>query len=196
MSNSFRAPDYLNAKETFIKWQGTKAESVDEYIIRQRKAELNSLVKKVIRQELTPYDRMIVELKWYKNMSPAEIAVKLGIDRSTVTRHLEKINNTIYEKLKYAMEYRYGNSFSKEVMFTIKNGDAYTCTVNPDEISGRVQNLRTNQCLSLGDVSELTGIAPGRLSEIEKQGNRMTMTELKKLSTFYRCSSDYILFGQ
>ena len=196
MSNSFRAPDYLNAKETFIKWQGSKAESVDDYVIRQRKAELNRLVQKVIRDELTPYDRLIVDLKWYKNLTVAEIAIKLGIDRSTVSRHLEKINNVIYEKLKYAVEYRYGNSFSKDVRFTIKNGEAYTCTVNPNEISGRVQGLRTDQCLSLGEVSELTGIDTERLSEIEHQGNRMTITELKKLSTFYRCSSDYILFGQ
>ena len=196
MSNSFRAPDYLNAKETFIKWQGNKQESVDEYVLRQRKAELNKLVQKVIRDELSTYDKMIVELKWYKNLSVAEIAVRLGVDRSTISRHLEKINETIYEKLKYAVEYRYGSSYTQDVKFTIKNGDAYNCTVNPNEISGRVQGLRTDQCLSLGEVSEFTGIDTERLSEIEHQGNRMTMTELKKLSTFYRCSSDYILFGQ
>lgn len=196
MGNSFKSPDYLNAKESFSKWQGSVNESVDDYILRKRKAELNQLVREVIRNELSDYDKIIVDLRWYKNLTTSEIAKKLGVDRSTVSRHLEKINDTIYEKLKYAIEYRYGKAFSKEVKFTIKSGDAYTCTVKPEDISHRVKSLRTDQCLTLGEVSELTGIDNKRLFELENQGNKMTMTELKKLSTFYRCSSDYILFGQ
>lgn len=196
MGNSFTSADYINAKESFLRWQGNISESVDSYILRQRKAELNELVRKVIENELSDYDRVIVKMRWYQNYTVTEIAEKLGVDRSTVNRHLEKINNTIYDKLKYAIEYRYGKSYTQKAKLIIKNNDAYSSTVKSHEVSDRIRKLRNNQCLSVGDVETLTGIDNARLSEIEKHGNRMTMTELKKLCTFYRCSSDYILFGQ
>lgn len=196
MSNSFTASDYINAKESFVRWQGNISESLDSYILRQRKAELNELVRKVIENELSDYDRAIVTMRWYENYTASEIADKLGVDRSTVNRHLEKSNNIIYDKLKYAIEYRYGKSYSKEAKLIIKNTDAYGCTVKSKDISDRIKSLRRSQCLSLGDLEELTGIDTNRLTEIEEQGSKMTMTELKKFCTFYRCSSDYILFGQ
>lgn len=195
MKNSFTVTDYLDAKESFIRWQGKVNESVDEYLLRQRKAELNELVKEVIKNELSDHQKTIVNLRWYQNLTPSEIAQRLGLDRSTVSRQLDKINTIIYEKLKYAIEYRYGKSYSNKAKLIIKNGDAYTCTVKSSEISARVKGLRTEQCLSLSEVSELTGITSPRLCEIEKSGNKMTMPELKKLSVFYRCTSDYILFG-
>ena len=196
MGNSFNSSDYITAREAFIRWQGSIDETVDEYVLRKRKKELRQLVQKVIENELSDYDKIIVNMRWYKNMTSSEIAERLGIDRSTVTRHLDKINNTVYEKLKYAIEYRYGKNFSKQSELIIKSGDAYECTVKPEDISGRLKKLRMSQCLSVGEVSALTGIDEARLTEIEKKGTGMTMTELKKLSTFFLCSSDYILFGK
>ncbi|MBQ4267444.1 MAG: sigma-70 family RNA polymerase sigma factor [Clostridia bacterium] len=196
MNNSSTSSDYINAKESFIKWQGNINESVEGYMLRQRKAELRELVKRVIKNELSTYDQLIVRLRWYENYSTGEIAEKLGVDRSTVARHIEKINSIIYDKLKYAIEYRYGKDYSKAAEMIIKSSDAYACTVDAKEISDRLVNLRSRQCLSTGEVSSLTAIEEKRLRELEKQGNKMSVTELKKLCTFYRCSSDYLLFGK
>lgn len=196
MGNSFSNTDYINAREAFIKWQGNIDETVDSYMLRQRKRELQQLVRKVIENELSDCDKTIVSMKWYRNMTTSEISEKLGIDRSTVSRHLEKINNTVYEKLKYAIEYRYGKNFSKQSELIIKSGDAYCCSLNADEISERLKNLRTLNCLSISEVSELTGIKEKRLSELEKEGSSMNMTELKKLTVLFRCSSDYLIFGK
>ena len=196
MGNSFSSADFINAREAFIRWQGSIDDTVEGYVLRSRKNELRQLVKRVIENELSDYDKAIVNMRWYQNMTPTEIAEKLGVDRSTVARHLDKINNTVYEKLKYAMEYRYGKSFSKQSEMIIKSGDAYTCTVSSDDISERLKKLRTHNCLSEKEVASLTGIEEKRLSEIEEAGSSMTMTELKKLTTFYRCSSDYLLFGK
>ena len=90
MKNSFTSSDYINAKESFIRWKGNINESVDSYVLRQRKAELRELVKRVVKNELSDYDRLIVTLRWYENYSVVEIARKLGVDRSTVNRHLKK----------------------------------------------------------------------------------------------------------
>lgn len=105
MGNSFSSADFINAREAFIRWQGSIDDTVEGYVLRSRKNELRQLVKKVIENELSDYDKAIVNMRWYQNMTPTEIAEKLSVDRSTVARHLEKINNTVYEKLKYAMEY-------------------------------------------------------------------------------------------
>lgn len=196
MNNSFTSSDYINAKESFINWHGKINESVESYILRQRKAELRELVKKVVKNELSDYDRLIVNLRWYENLSVTEIAEKLGVDRSTVNRHLDKINNVIYDKLKYAIEYRYGRSYCDAAKLIIKSSDAYDCTVKSNEVSARLMSLRSNQCLSLNEVASLTGIDEERLRILEEQGRKMTMTELKKLCIFYRCSSDYLLFGK
>ena len=99
MNNSFTSSDYINAKETFINWQGKICESVESYVLRQRKAELRELVKKVVKNELSDYDQMIVQLRWYENYSVIEIAEKLGVDRTTVNRHLEKINGLVMKRL-------------------------------------------------------------------------------------------------
>ena len=80
MNNSFTSSDYINAKESFINWQGKISESVDSYILRQRKAELRELVKRVVKNELSDYDRIIVNLRWYENYTTAEIAEKLGAE--------------------------------------------------------------------------------------------------------------------
>ena len=196
MKNSFTSSDYINAKESFIRWKGNINESVDSYVLRQRKAELRELVKRVVKNELSDYDRLIVTLRWYENYSVVEIARKPGVDRSTVNRHLEKINTIIYDKLKYAIEYRYGRGYSDASEIIIKSDEAFSCVVKSNEVSDRLLYLREKQFFSLEDVSSMTGIGKERLSELEEYGSKMTMTELKKLCTFYRCSSDYLLFGK
>lgn len=195
MGNSFSSQDYINAKEAFAHWQGSIDETVDEFILRQRKKELRQLVRKVIQNELSDFDKTIAHMRWYRNLTQPEIAEALGIDRTTVSRHLEKINETVYEKLKYAIEYRYGESVCKQSRLIIKNTDALSCRIKSEDISGRIIKLREEQCFSTGEVSRLTGIAEERLEEIENQGKSLTMAELKRLCTFYRCSSDHILFG-
>ncbi len=195
MNNSFAKDDYISAREAFIQCQGKIDDNVGSYLLRQRKAEFTELVRLVIKNELSELDQKIVKLKWYENYSNKEIAANLGLDISTVSRHIEKINSTVYEKLKYAIGYRYGKSFCNMSKTIIKSGEVYSCTIEPESISERVRLLRLKQSLSDFEVEKLTGIKRARLSEIEKSAGSMTMPELKKLCMFYRCTSDYILFG-
>ncbi len=65
-----------------------------------------------------------------------------------------------------------------------------------ESIGERLNRLRKEQYLSKDEVSALTGIDSKRLTEIEKSGKEITMTELKKLASFFKVSSDYIVFGK
>lgn len=193
--NSFSNEEYLLAREAFSNWQSKTYENVEDYILRQRKQELNELVNKVIKNELSSTERLMVELHWFQNMSKREIARKLGVEPSTVSRRLNKISDTIYEKLKYALEYRYGNSFSQKAKLIIKNKDALFSYAEPEILSQRIKKLRLSQSLSLEEVSEMTGISSARLKEFESSGKEMTVTEAKKLALFFRTTTDYIIFG-
>lgn len=195
--NSFTQYDILRAKEAFSLWQAEENSSVDEYLLRERREELQRLVKKVIKNELDERDRLLVLLHWYKGKTKDEIAVLIGQDRSTVYRRFEKINDVIYEKLKYAIEYRFGNDFSQKAYLLIKKDVSANCKANAlESIGERLVRLRQEQYLSKDEVAALTGISKARLSEIEKSGKEITMIELKKLSSFFRVTSDYIVFGK
>lgn len=193
--NSFSNEEYLLAQEAFSNWQTKTYEKVEDYILRQRKSELNELVNKVIKNELSSTERLLVELHWYQHLSKSEIAKRLAIDPSTVTRKLNKISDIIYEKLKYALEYRYGGGFTEKARLIIKNKDALFSYQEPEILSERVRRLRQEQILTEKEVSELTGISESRLKEIENAGREMTVTEAKKLAIFYKTSADYIIFG-
>lgn len=197
VENSFTQIDRLKAQEAFLLWQAEENGEVDEYILRERRRELHRLVKKVIKNELDEKDRLIVSLHWYKGYSKDEIAKIVGANRSTVFRRFEKINEIIYEKLKYALEYRYGDDFSQKAMLLVKKDISSKYGMRSlESIGERLNRLREEQYLSKDEVAALTGIDSKRLAEIEKSGKEITMAELKKLASFFKVSSDYIVFGK
>ncbi|MBQ8504133.1 MAG: hypothetical protein IJ491_07640 [Clostridia bacterium] len=193
--NSFTEHDYFLAKEALNTWHNKTDETVDGLILRKRKAELRQLVRSVIKNELTHEQQLLVKLHWYDGMSQSDIALRLGLERSTVSRKMRKINEIIYDKLKYAMEFRFGKCFADESKLIITSNEAVCSNLNPTEISGRLKTLRIQQCFTLSDVSRLSGIEEERLQKIEKKGSIMTVTELKKLAVLYRVTSDFLLFG-
>ncbi len=195
--SSFEKFDRIKAKEAFALWQADENGEIDDYILRKRKDELNRLVRKVIKNELCERDRLLISLHWYQGKTKDEIAEIIGVDRSTVFRRFEKINSIIYEKLKYALEYRYGDEFSTKAILLIKKDvSAKPGNSALESIGERVERLRREQYLSRNEVSSLTGISTERLSAIEKSGKELTMIELKKLAAFFRVTSDYIVFGK
>ncbi len=195
-SDSFMRQDYLAAQQAISSSSIPTNETADELMLRKRKAELRGLVKKVIKNELTPQQQLIVKMHWYDSMSQIRIAEELGIEQSKVSRELKKINSTVYEKLKYAVEFRYGKSSVETAKLIITNKEALSCCVCPNEISARITALRMNQCLSVEDVSRLCGIDTQRLIKIEKDGSKISVLELKKLAVLFSVTSDYILFGK
>ncbi|MGN1443558.1 MAG: helix-turn-helix domain-containing protein [Acutalibacteraceae bacterium] len=197
MENSFDISDAYYAKQAFAAWQAKDAQELEDYIIRQRKAELNELVRQVIQNELCQQDRLLVDLHWYKGFSKEEIAKMTEMSRSAVYRRFEKINGIIYASLKYAIQYRYGTENEKSAKVLLKQstvcpGDCFSLT----EAGKRLFQLRESQFLTRREVGDKTGIGEKRLGEIEKNGRNATMLEIKKLASFYKVSSDYIIFGK
>ena len=195
-SNSFEIADYLTAREVYAAWQAEESKELDDWLMRQRKAELNALVRKVIKNEFSKEDKRLIELRWYKGYNCNEIGKMLGMSRSAVYRRLDKINDVLFDKLKYALEYRFGKKNEKSALLVEKDVRHYGNYESMFPVGYRLHTLRTAQQLSLSDVCEKTGIPQKRLTVIEKHGADISACELKKMAEFYKVSSDYILFGK
>lgn len=194
--NSFIHEDYTLAQEAFSKWQAEKHETVDQYVMRKRKAQLRQLVKKVIVNELDEYEQKLVDLHWYKDISKDEIATLLNIDRSTVYRHFDKINNIIFEKLKYAIEYRFGIENDEGLNLIIASKQLSSSKDKPEDTADRIKQLRKAQLLDLKTLSRMMDISEQRLNRLEKKLEYFTLNDIKEFSKIFQVSTDFLIFGK
>lgn len=192
---SFTAVDYLTAQQEYSAWAAKQAESLDEYILRKRKIELNCLVNKVIENELCERDKQIVILHWYRQKSVTEIARELNTTKSAISRRIDKITDIIYDKLKYAIEYRYGSDFSAGVKTLVKGSQGLFYFYPAAEAGERIRKVRQEHCLSLSDLEDMTGLDQRLINEIERGETQATLTQLIKLAVALNISCDYIIFG-
>ncbi len=196
-NNSFSKADIESAHLAFSLWQGTQQETVDEYVIRKRKIELNCLVKEVIENELSQNEQTIVQLYWYEGKTLCEIGEIMGVSHTSISRKLSKINDIIYDKLKYAIQYRYGKDYSRAVKVIIKNKDGlYLFHGKGDSPAMRIKNLRLGQGLTLTDTAQMTGISAAKLDSIEKGEREILVSDVMRIATAFRISCDYIIFGK
>ena len=194
--NSFTLQERRDSQEAFALWQAEVSETVDAYTLRKRKAELYALVRRIIKNDLEPHQQEFVRLHWYEGKSLVEIADILGVNKSYVYRVDKKINDIIYDKLKYAIEYRFGKNFSDTAPLIIKSNPSACCPIEGKDIAHRLRNLRLRQCLDAKDIEAATGIKAHRLDFIENQGEQITAYELSRLTKLFGTTSDYIIFGR
>ena len=60
-------------------------------------------LRKARVQELTPRQQQMLSMRFEQNMSGAEIARELGLNRSTVSRTLRRAQNRLRRCLQYAL---------------------------------------------------------------------------------------------
>ena len=193
---SFDEIDNETARSQYNSWAARKSETLDEFMMRKRKIELNNLVRMVIDKELTEQEKEIVGLHWYGGKSVIETAEALGMSKSLISKKISKINDKIYDKLKYALEFRFGSDFLGECRVIIKSKAECPVAAGPASTARRIKQLRLSQAMTLGDVSEMTGIDTVRLEKIESSRKEATSSELAKIACAFRTSADYIIFGE
>lgn len=195
-TDSFAVSDYYLAKKAFYVWQSDQYAELDDYLLRQRKAELYALVKKVVKNELDKTEQLIVKLRFEKEYSLKQISAVLGVDTSTVSRRLNKIDDTLYEKLKYALEYRFGKNAESAMPLVKKQLGSALKKEAEASVSARLRSLRRKNYISLAELARCTCIPVSRLEKAEKGELTLDAVDVIKLSEFYAVTSDYILFGK
>lgn len=71
------------------------------------------LLRRAIHNELSEVDAEILDMYFFKDYKQKEIAEVCGVSCSSVSRRISKSLDVLYEKLKYAAEYRFGISMEK-----------------------------------------------------------------------------------
>lgn len=66
-------------------------------------AAIKSVLPIIIRDELTPRQRVCLKLRYWSNMSQEEIAKKLKLSQPTVCRHIANAKETVNNKLRYCL---------------------------------------------------------------------------------------------
>ena len=78
--------------------QWMREEAGDNSLRRQR---LLQNLPRAVEQELTPRQREMLALYYYENMNMRQIAVRLGVNKSTVSRTLKRGRQRLYRCLRY-----------------------------------------------------------------------------------------------
>jgi predicted nucleic acid-binding Zn-ribbon protein/DNA-binding XRE family transcriptional regulator len=165
--------------------------------IKEYNAALKVKKQLIEEAEATKADRCVdLEAKREElNSIDAETAKKLGMDRSTVHRHFTSINETVYEKLKYAVDVIYAGEKKQEFNIFDKRNSSQCSHINSEKIARRLKALREEQFMTVEMLSEKIGISPDRIIAAEARGGVLTMAELKRLISYYKVSCNYIIFG-
>lgn len=70
---------------------------------RQRLERLSHNLPLAVRQELTPCQRRMLEMRYYQGMRVTDIAAELGISKSSVSRTLRRARDRLYRSLRYSL---------------------------------------------------------------------------------------------
>lgn len=180
----------------FFNWKDAVAENAEEYDKRIRKLKLLKIMKSIMENELNETQREIVRLHYLEFKSGEEIAGIYGINRSTVSRMIAKIENIFKENMKYVFEYSEMNIANDAPPIDISQAIAYITeqSAKTDLIGTRLKNLRRSKLLSLEQTALAVGLTTERLNAIEKSG-KLSVQELMKLIFFFSVNADQIIFG-
>lgn len=69
----------------------------------QRLESLSHNLPLAVRQELTPCQRKMLEMRYYQGMRVTDIAAELGITKSSVSRTLRRAKDRLYRSLRYSL---------------------------------------------------------------------------------------------
>ena len=191
---SFDLYDYWQTVSVFGSIYAGEKNRFDELMMRKRKAELCALLHKVIQNELNEQDRLLIRLHWYQGKTADEIAGLLHLDRSSVYRRIERITGTLFEKLKYAMCYRYDGDFAQSAV-KLLGEDLQKDLRAGQTAAGALRRCRDRMFLSQQEVGAMLGLADGRVAQLEQSTETMTVGELRKFMNLFGLSADALLFG-
>lgn len=191
---SFELYDYWQTVNAFGHIYAGEKSRFDELLMRKRKAELCALLHKVIQNELNEQDRLLIRLHWYQGKTPDELSAALHLDRSSVYRRIERITNTLFEKMKYALCYRYDNDFaqSAERLLAVDLKNELSTRQNT---GSTLRRCRSRLCLSRQELGTLVGVPETRIEQLEKSADSMTVGELRTFMNLFGLSADALLFG-
>ena len=186
------------AEQSYLDWERSEYEGIVQYVWRRRNITLAEVARSVIDEQLTRAEQTVIKKHWFEGKSCAQIAGEQGINRSNVTRSLNRAMEKLERYLKYVVMYQQSQKKLRVLPLAVSQAlTAAAAAEQKGETAGRrVYRLRQRECLSLGQLAAGTGIPEDRLSKIETDKAELSAGELVKLAKFFNVSADELLFGE
>ncbi|MCR4615447.1 MAG: helix-turn-helix domain-containing protein [Clostridiales bacterium] len=195
------APTYEEAalaEQSYLDWERSEYEGVVQYVWRRRNISLAAVARSVIDEQLTRAEQAVIKKYWFEGKNCAQIAGEQGINRSNVTRSLNRAMEKLERYLKYVVMYQQSQKKIRVLPLAVNQAlTAAAVAEQKGETAGRrVCRLRQGECLSLSQLAFGTGIRKDRLEKIEEDKAELSAGELIRLAKFFNVSADELLFGE
>lgn len=188
--------DIIGRNEEFF--DDISCESEKDYISRKRKADLVSIVKKVLIDELSGDERTVLLEMETENKPARIVAHELNTSATQVYRIRSRAEKKVKDCLKYVLLYfsKYENrsltplEFSKAL--TLSKMQLSPC----NSFAHRLRGLMAKECIEKAFLYRLTGLEKNAVDEIYSGKRLPDMNEIIALSYFLGISADYLLKGE
>lgn len=186
------------ASLAYRQWERSQAESMAEYVHRRRTVDLSMLLEDAIQNELTEREREIVTMHYFDCLTVSQIAQRLSVGKSIVSRTLVRAEEKIRRVLRYAVQYQYNLKNVSFLPLAVREAMVSACARHRTAGSFAERLLQARQCenISQDKLSACVQIVPERLARLESGEALPDADEILRLALFFDMTTDQLLKGE
>lgn len=184
-------------RQAFRLWEGQSFLTDGERQKEQAAHRLAQALDAIVREELSPSQRQVLERCWFDGAKAAQVAREMGCNRSTVTRTLRRAQEQIYDRLKYAVFALREEDGPQDCAGAVAQA-AQSLAVSrlPEETVGqRVQKLRMRRAMSRKQLADALSTEESAVSRWERDVALPDTQAVIGLARLFGVRTDEILFG-
>lgn len=175
-----------------------RIEDKREYISRKRRADLVSVVSKVLQDELNDSERKVLLGMMTENRVAQDIADEFHTSLSQIYRIRDKAKKRVTDIIKYVLLYR--GEYEQYVLPPIELRNiltlAKTQLTDSPTIVHRLKKLMARECIGIEKLYRIPGLNKNSVNEIFCGHRLPSVQEIIVFSNFFCTSADYLLKGE
>ncbi len=174
-------------------------ESPTEYAWRKRDVDMCELLRIAMAEQLSDTERKTLELHWFDGISIAEIARRIDINSSAVSRTLDRAERKLHSALRLAVLYQHNLETQPELVpAAVERAAAIEASrrSRPRNFCEEIRKQRTVRNLSRSRAEKFIGLGKGRLAQLENGTSQPKIDEILMLAAFFGVTTDELLKGE
>lgn len=187
--------DILGRNEGFF--ENEQIESRREYILRKRRADLVSVVQKVLSDELDDDERRVLLGMEAENKCASFFCDEMNLTTTQIYRIRDRAEKKVSQILKYIMLYRddYEAKTIAPIEFRNLLSLANLRMSKSSSIVHRLKKLMAQECIGIEMLYSTPGLDKKSVDEIFCGKRVPNVQEIIIFSAFFGASADYLLKG-
>ena len=173
-------------------------ESKRDYVLRKRRADLVSVVKKILLEELDENERKILLGMIIHHEPAAFFAKEMNLQIAKVYRIRDRAEKKVLDNIKYVLIYRDELESKPLVPIEFRNILALADLRMMPAVSfvHRLRKLMARECIKKEMLYRTPGLTKKAVDEIFNQNRLPNINELVVFCDFFDTTADYLLKGE